>query len=95
MFCQDVIHADMEHLKRTATRNSVLGPFRDGEGVVLEGFDPTGEHGRIEEVFGTCDGSYSHCFTVLLTPTAQDTMTIRLVFVEYACRLITIFIHAA
>lgn len=51
MFCQDVIHADMEHLKNTPTRNAHLDSFKEGENVE---FDPTGEHGRIEEAFGAC-----------------------------------------
>ena len=49
MFCLEVIQADIEHLMSIPTRNSVLGPLSEGEGIE---FDRTGEHGRIEEVFG-------------------------------------------
>lgn len=49
MFCQEVIRPDIEYLKHTPTRNAHVGPIHDGETVE---FDPTGEHGRIEEVFG-------------------------------------------
>ena len=52
-------HLDMEHLKHTPCRNAHFGPLHDGEAVE---FDPTGEHGRIEEVFGRLFVPIIHIF---------------------------------
>ena len=52
MFCNDVIRNDLEHLKHTPCRNAFLISRHEGEEPVAEEFDPIGEHGRIEEVFG-------------------------------------------
>lgn len=51
MFCQEVIHSDLEHVKRTPCRNAYLGSYRD-EGFTLDQGDLIGEKGRIEKVFG-------------------------------------------
>ena len=55
LFCREVIHADMVHLKKTPTRNVVLDVHHGNEEVVLEEseeIDRLGRRGRIEEVFG-------------------------------------------
>ncbi|KAF7789277.1 hypothetical protein EIP86_000218 [Pleurotus ostreatoroseus] len=52
MFCNEVIRNDLEHLKHTPCRNAFLISRHEGEEPIAEEFDPIGEHGRIEEVFG-------------------------------------------
>ncbi|GJE97567.1 Bestrophin, RFP-TM, chloride channel-domain-containing protein [Phanerochaete sordida] len=56
LFCREVIHADIVHLKRTPTRNVFLGAHHAGDEVVVdaseEDEDRLGRRGRIEEVFG-------------------------------------------
>ena len=55
LFCREVIHADIEHLKQTPNRNAWLGARHPGDAALFEQVvedDRLMKRGAVEEAFG-------------------------------------------
>ena len=51
MFCEEIIHADIKHLKQTPCPNAWLGESDGSAGDKLVDLSRA-EHSRVEDVFG-------------------------------------------